>query len=66
MADCEGFLEMFFDENPDFYNTLRLIIFEADYPEKCNYDKVRNMLKEKGFTKVLEGFQNIWIQSVKN
>ena len=66
VADCEGFLEMFFDENPDFYNTLRLIIFEADYPEKCNYDKVRNMLKEKGFTKVLEGFQNIWIQSVKN
>ena len=66
VADCEGFLEVFFDENPNFYDNLRLIIFEADYPEKCNYDKVRNMLKEKGFTKVLEGFQNIWIQSVKN
>jgi len=66
VADCEGFLEIFFDENPNFYDTLRLIIFEEDYPDKCNYDKVRNMLKEKGFKKILEGFQNVWIQSAKN
>ena len=45
VADCEGFLEYFFEENPDFYNILRLIIFEADYAERCNYDKIRNTLK---------------------
>ena len=62
VADCEGFLEVFFDENPDFYDNLRLIIFEADYAEKCNYDKIRNNLQQKGFTKLLEGHQNVWMK----
>jgi FkbM family methyltransferase len=63
VADCEGFLEVFFDENPDFYDTLRLIIFEADYPDKCNYDKIKQQLKERGFEKMLEGHQNVWINA---
>jgi FkbM family methyltransferase len=63
VADCEGFLETFFDENPDFYDNLRLIIFEADYPEKCNYNKIKNILIIKKFKKVLEGHQNVWIKS---
>ena len=62
VADCEGFLEQFFDENPNFYDNLRLIIFEADYPEKCNYDKIKKKLKEKKFNNVLDGFQNVWIK----
>jgi FkbM family methyltransferase len=62
VADCEGFLEVFFDENPSFYNNLRLIIFEADYPQKCNYSKIRKALAEKGFKKILEGQQNVWIR----
>jgi FkbM family methyltransferase len=62
VADCEGFLEVFFDENPNFYDNLRLIIFEADYPEKCNYDKIRSKLIEKNFNKILEGSQNVWIK----
>ena len=63
VADCEGFLEEFFDENPDFYDQLRLIIFEADYPTKCNYDNIRNTLAEKKFDKIIEGHQNVWIKS---
>jgi FkbM family methyltransferase len=62
VADCEGFLEIFFDENPEFYDMLRLVIFEADYPDKCNYTKIRNTLKEKGFVEELEGHQNVWIK----
>ena len=62
VADCEGFLEIFFDENPSLYDTLRLIIFEADYTEKCNYDKIRNTLDEKGFIEKLGGHQNVWIR----
>lgn len=62
VADCEGFLELFFDENPNFYDMLRLIIFEADYPEKCNYNKIKNALKEKGFIEKLYGHQNVWIK----
>jgi FkbM family methyltransferase len=62
VADCEGFLELFFDENPTFYDTLRLIIFEDDYPEKCNYEKIRDTLKEKGFTEKFRDGQNVWIK----
>jgi len=62
VADCEGFLEKFFDENPDFYDNLRMIIFEADYPEKCNYDKIRANLRERNFTEVVGGFHNVWIK----
>lgn len=60
VADCEGFLETFLDENPDLYTKLRMIIFEADYPEKCNYAKVRSNLQHHGFVKEVEGHQNVW------
>lgn len=63
VADCEGFLEVFFDENPSFYDTLRLIIFEADYPQKCDYAKIMTKLAEKDFNMVLEGHQNVWIKN---
>jgi FkbM family methyltransferase len=66
VADCEGFLERFFDENPTFYDGLRLIIFEADYENKCNYGKIRNTLRSKGFVKLLEGHQNVWKNPNKN
>jgi FkbM family methyltransferase len=52
VADCEGFLERFFDENPECYDELRMIIFEKDYPNKCNYDKIKKELVKKGFKKV--------------
>lgn len=62
VADCEGFLEVFFDENPNLYNELRIIIFEADYSEKCNYDKIKDKLIIHKFIKILEGHQNVWIK----
>jgi FkbM family methyltransferase len=61
VADCEGFLEVFFDENPSFYKQIRLIIFEADYPEKCNYEKIRYNLRLNNFVCLLDGHQNVWI-----
>jgi FkbM family methyltransferase len=64
VADCEGFLEVFFDENPSFYDNLRLIIFEADYTEKCNYAKIKTKLTEKKFDKIKEGPQNVWLRSL--
>jgi FkbM family methyltransferase len=62
VADCEGYLETFFDENPNFYDNLRMIIFEADYCNKCNYNKIRLALQVKKFNKILEGHQNVWIR----
>ena len=64
VADCEGFLERFFDENPNFYDMLRLIIFEADYPNKCNYGKIRIALRDKNFIEKIKGHQNVWIKNV--
>lgn len=62
VADCEGFLETFFDENPEFYDKIDLIIFEADYPEKCNYKKIKMNLKNSKFINILNGFQNVWVK----
>lgn len=62
VADCEGFLEVFFDENPTLYDTLRMIIFEEDYPEKCNYQKIKKNLFDLKFKKIVEGHQNVWIK----
>ena len=55
-------MEIFFDENPELYDTLRLFIFEADYTEKCDYQKIINTLEAKGFTKIVEGHQNVWVK----
>ena len=63
VADCEGFLEVFFDENPDFYKDLRLIIYEADYPDKCDYEKIKNILLKNNFKNLLTGWQNVYIKS---
>ena len=63
VADCEGFLEEFFNENTHLYNQLRLIIFEADYPKKCNYKKIRESLIKHNFTAILIGFQNVYIKT---
>jgi FkbM family methyltransferase len=60
VADCEGFLEVFFDENPSFYDQLSLIMFEQDYPHKCNYNKIKETLRAKGFRRLVEGFHEVW------
>lgn len=60
VADCEGFLEQFFDENPELYAELETVIFEADYSEKCDYRKIENNLLKCGFNAIEQGFQNVW------
>jgi hypothetical protein len=62
VADCEGFLETFFKQNPTFANGLRICIFEADNPNMCNYDWVKDHLRASGLFPVEEGFQNVWIR----
>lgn len=62
VADCEGFLETFFDENPWFYDQLRMIIFERDAPQRCNYEKIESTLKQKGFQCLVHGFNSVWVR----
>jgi hypothetical protein len=60
IADCEGFLEQFLDENPELYTQLKLIMFEKDYPIKCNYDKIMYQLQANGFKQIISGFHEVW------
>lgn len=62
IADCEGFLEQFFDENPHMYEQLCIVFYEKDYPDKCNYNKIEDNLKKHGFTCELSGFHSVWIK----
>ena len=66
VADCEGFLGQFLEENPCFLHQLRIVIFEADYPNKCDYDKIRETLKLQKFVEVKGGFQNVWVRNGSN
>lgn len=60
VADCEGCLEKLFDENPKFYKDLRIVIFEKDYAEKCNYNKIIDNLRSNGFKEIVAGFHSVW------
>lgn len=63
VADCEGCLENFLNENPSVLDNIRLFIFEADYPEKCNYNQIREKFSLNGFVEVLSGHQNVWVKN---
>jgi FkbM family methyltransferase len=60
VADCEGFLETFFDENPWMYDQLNTVLYETDYPNKCNYDKIAKNLRDHGLTNLWYGSHLVW------
>jgi FkbM family methyltransferase len=68
VADCEGCLERFFDENPKLYNQLRLVIMEEDQPQKCNYKTIKNSLTNSGFSLIEENFnivnRSVWKKNI--
>ena len=66
VADCEGFLEQFFDENPHFYEQLNLVMFEKDFPDKCDYNKIKEKLLLHEFECIETGFQEVWKRPQKN
>lgn len=62
VADCEGFLETFYDENKNIFPYLRLIIFEKDRPDFCNYDRLINEFKMLGFKCIQNDFHSVFIK----
>jgi FkbM family methyltransferase len=60
IVDCEGCMESFLNENPELISTLRLVMFEKDYPENCNYDKIMKMLADHNFTQVESTMHEVW------
>jgi FkbM family methyltransferase len=58
IADCEGCLEEFINMLDDDLNNYNKIIFEADLPHNCNYDKIIDKLENNGF-KLIDKTHNI-------
>ena len=60
-ADCEGCLELFINEYESFLKQLRLVIYETDQRDICNYKKIENVLKKNNFENVeIVGQNYIW------
>jgi FkbM family methyltransferase len=60
VADCEGFLGKFLEENPKLYEQLNLIMFEKDSPGTCDYSVIIENLKKYGFSNLVTGFHEVW------
>ncbi len=68
VADCEGALESFFDENLQALSNFRIVMFEKDRPHACNYDKIETYLKDWGFIcedSANDGFHVVWTRMSK-
>lgn len=52
VVDCEGAFETFYDENKDFFPSLRLILYERDRKEVCDYDYLEKQFIKLGFKKI--------------
>jgi FkbM family methyltransferase len=66
IADCEGFLEYFIDENPEILHECRLITYECDNSENCNYEKIKNKILENNFKCVVDGVHTVFIKNSYN
>jgi len=70
VADCEGCLESFFNENDKMYTQLQLIIMEEDQVDKCNYDIIKENLIKYGFKLInnhLDGiWRSVWKKNINN
>ncbi len=64
IADCEGFIEQFYDENKEFFKGLRLILLEKDRADYCDYDRIFKEFKELGFKQINPKFRfhTVWIK----
>ncbi len=64
VADCEGCMREFVDENPGLFERLRMVTYEQDMEDRCDYGVVRDAMVRAGLTCVLEGFHMVWVRQV--
>ena len=50
IADCEGYMEIFYNENKQLFKSLKKIIMECDCPDKCDYEYLLKEWATMGFT----------------
>jgi FkbM family methyltransferase len=64
VADCEGFLEQFLRENPDFAKGIDTAIVEYDRPKYCDYNYVKNVFLTSGLRCVVDkGAHAVWTRT---
>lgn len=61
VADCEGCLENFFKNYPDFINQLDKLILEIDRKNHTNYDLLFEYFYKNKFINIVKGHQSIWL-----
>jgi len=60
VADCEGCLEGFIDDNIDYLDNFKMITYEEDYGDECNYEKIKRILAEHHFVCIRPGGHSVW------
>ena len=60
VADCEGGLGPFFEDNAKRLKDFRVVMYEKDYPNLCDYNKIETCLREWGFQCIVNGFHSVW------
>lgn len=63
VADCEGCLCDFFKENSDYIKNYKMVVFEGDYPNECDYNEIKNNLKSWGFNVIVDRFVSVWTKN---
>jgi hypothetical protein len=64
VADCEGCLCKIYDDNPDFFHSLDVIIFEMDRQNEVDYTKFIESIKKTHIQTdcMWKNFQQVWIK----
>lgn len=62
IADCEGCLEAFVRDNMAFLAGLRMVTYEADCPDVCDYEWIEGELVAMGFLLVKTGAHKVWVK----
>jgi FkbM family methyltransferase len=60
VADCEGSLGTFLIENEHHIQQFKMVMYEADRPDKCDYTQVNQLLTKHGLKCVESGKYNVW------
>jgi len=60
VADCEGYLGKFLEDNPILYEQLDTILFETDNAKVCDYGKIIINLIINNFKNIESGNHEVW------
>lgn len=60
IADIEGGMETFVRQNVDMFSRMRLVSYEKDFGNYCDYDYVKEIMESAGLTLMHNNFHMIW------